>query len=112
EVVAGKDERLLDGACCDDDARRADAKQERAGLDGHEPAFVDPDRPAGGDELEPLWLEARWTLVDEQDALAAGCRFARRLDTGSAQTRTFGVPSTVIMQFGHAPEQQRRPRGR
>jgi hypothetical protein len=28
------------------------------------------------------------------------------------QTRTFGLPSTLIMQFGHCPEQQRRPRGR
>ena len=32
--------------------------------------------------------------------------------TGSTQTRTFGTPSTVIMQFGQRPEQQRRPRGR
>ena len=31
---------------------------------------------------------------------------------GSTQTRTFGTPSTVIMQFGQWPEQQRRPRGR
>jgi hypothetical protein len=26
--------------------------------------------------------------------------------------RTFGTPSTVIMQFGQLPEQQRSPRGR
>jgi len=32
--------------------------------------------------------------------------------TGSTQTRTFGVPSTVIWQFGQWPEQQSRPRGR
>src|SRR6476646_2028933 len=32
--------------------------------------------------------------------------------SGSTHTRTFGTPSTVIMQFGQRPEQQRRPRGR
>ena len=31
---------------------------------------------------------------------------------GSMQTRTFGTPSTVIMQFGQWPEQQSSPRGR
>src|SRR5919198_3155215 len=32
--------------------------------------------------------------------------------TGSTQTRTFGTPSTCIMQFGQLPEQQSKPRGR
>jgi hypothetical protein len=32
--------------------------------------------------------------------------------TGSAQTRTLGTPSTVIMQFAQLPEQQSSPRGR
>ena len=31
---------------------------------------------------------------------------------GRTQTRTFGTPSTVIMQFGHWPEQQSSPRRR
>src|SRR5207344_3631464 len=31
---------------------------------------------------------------------------------GSTHVRTFGTPSTVIMQFGQWPEQQRSPRGR
>ena len=32
--------------------------------------------------------------------------------SGSTQTRTFGTPSTVIMQFGQWPVQQSRPRVR
>ena len=32
--------------------------------------------------------------------------------SGSTQTRTFGTPSTVIMQFGQCPEQQSSPRRR
>ncbi len=31
---------------------------------------------------------------------------------GVVQTRTFGMPSTVIRQLGQWPVQQRRPRGR
>ena len=50
------------------------------------------------------------SLSSEPRTFCGSTRWPSR--SGSAQTRTFGTPSTVIMQFGQWPEQQRSPRGR
>ncbi len=43
----------------------------------------------------------------------AFCRFTRIPSrTGSVHDRTFGIPSTCMRQFGHAPVMQNRPRAR
>ena len=84
EVVAGKDQRLLEGAGRDDDPLHAVAQQEVARRHGNEPALVDRERAGGREHLAAGQLEVRVAerLVDDDDARALDRGRERRLPSG------------------------------
>ena len=70
EVVPGEDERLLGGAGRDDDPLRAEAVQNRAGVDRDEPALPDPESARGRKHLDAVERQIAQSrvLVHEDDA--------------------------------------------
>ena len=70
QVVAGEDERLLDRAGRDDDPLGTDPVEEVAGVDGHEPALVNRERPGRRQHLVRAGCRGGRLLIDEEDAAA------------------------------------------
>ena len=73
EVVAGKDERLLDRAGGDHDPLGADPVQDVTCRDGDEIPLVDAERASGREQLVPGGREAT-ALVHQQHVSAGGLR--------------------------------------
>ncbi len=86
EVVPGKHERLLGRARRDDDPLRAEAVEDRAGVDRHETALPDPERARRREHLDPGEREIALArvLVDEDDARTRLRRVERRGAPGLA----------------------------
>jgi hypothetical protein len=114
EVVAREDERLLDGACGDDDLLRAEAVENGAGVDRNEAAFPDPEGTGRGEHLDAVELQCAHArvLVDEDGTGARCCLGERRSATGlSASDDEHArlavlsvVPAGVPRVLGELPE--------
>src|SRR6185503_12282881 len=83
EVVPREDERLLDRPRGDDDSLGAVAIEDPACVDGHEPAFPDPQRAPGRDDLD-AFEGVDESLVDEGDLPPRGGVLPSRLAPGLA----------------------------
>ena len=71
EVVAREDERLLDRPRRDDDLLGAEPVEDAARVDGDEPAFPDPERPPGRDDVH-AFERVDEALVHEDDLPSSG----------------------------------------
>jgi hypothetical protein len=71
EVVAREDERLLDRPSRDDDLLGAEPVEDVARVDGDEPAFPDPERAPGRDDVYAL-QRIDEALVHEDDLPSCG----------------------------------------
>ena len=85
QVVAGEDQRLLDGARGDDDLPGAVAEEQVAGVHRDEAALEDAERDAVHD-LEPLaGVEAGGVALDHDDLPALGGVGSGRLAAGGSR---------------------------
>ena len=102
EVVAREDERLLDRPRSDDDVLGPVAVEDPAGIDGHEPAFPDSDRPTGCDHLEIAFDLEIGVFVDENDLLTRGGMGPGGFDSRLAATdhQDVGVPVLDVVATG------------
>src|SRR5712691_1426358 len=80
EVVAGEQQRLLDGARGDDDALGTEAIENLAGVDRDESPLVDPDRARRREHLHAFHLRSA-PFVDEHDVVSLGRGPLCRSDT-------------------------------